>query len=203
MDLASRGHDVQYSACTLLLGTALTAVTTWLVLQGVIPLATTLPGAGRLSFEVTTYVLLFDAYFYGLHRLLHTPSLFRVVHAVHHRSTAPSIFTALAFHPLEALLILGFVPVAMWLLPIHLLSLAVVSVFLSGSILLAHTAHDPFPRWWGGTPLLRAYVTPRVHHVHHARRDCNYSATFSLFDRLFGTLQSDDARRARGGAAAG
>jgi len=194
MDLPSRRHDVRYSACTLLLATGLGALTTWLVLRGAIPLATTAPGAGRLVLEVATYVLLFDAYFYGLHRLLHVPRFFRAVHAVHHRATAPSVLTALAFHPLEALLILGFVPAAMWLLPIHLLSLAVVSTFLSGSILLAHAARDPFPSWWGRTPILRTYVTPRVHHAHHARRDCNYSATFSLFDALFGTLRTDHAR---------
>jgi lathosterol oxidase len=195
MALACRGHDVRYSACTLLLGTALGVATTRLVLEGWLPLATTPPSAGRLAAEVAAYVLLFDAYFYGLHRLLHTRTLFRAVHAVHHRSTSPSAWTALAFHPLEALLILGFVPAAMSLLPIHLLSLAVVVTFLSGSILLAHAARDPFPSWWERTPILRAYVTPRVHHAHHARRDCNYGATFALFDRLFGTAAAHDARR--------
>jgi sterol desaturase/sphingolipid hydroxylase (fatty acid hydroxylase superfamily) len=37
-------------------------------------------------------------------------------------------------------------------------------------------------------------VTPRVHDAHHARRDCNYSATLTIFDRVFGTLRRDDQR---------
>jgi sterol desaturase/sphingolipid hydroxylase (fatty acid hydroxylase superfamily) len=189
-------HDVRFSALTLLVGAALGVVTTRLVLDGAITLSTANPSAARFAFEVGLYVLLFDAYFYGLHRLLHTRPLFRRVHAVHHRSRTPSVFTALAFHPLEALAILGFVPAALWLLPIHLLSLAVVSAFLSGSLLLAHAARDPFPSWWHRTPGLRTYVTPRVHHAHHARRDCNYSATFMLFDRLFGTLRVEAPPRA-------
>jgi sterol desaturase/sphingolipid hydroxylase (fatty acid hydroxylase superfamily) len=133
------------------------------------------------------YVLLFDAYFYGLHRLLHTRLLFRLIHVVHHRSRTPTITTALAFHPVEAVLVLGFMPVAMWLVPIHLASLVVVSVFLGGSILLAHGGYEIFPAWWEGIPVLGWYVTPRVHDAHHRRRDCNFSATLSLFDRVFGT----------------
>jgi sterol desaturase/sphingolipid hydroxylase (fatty acid hydroxylase superfamily) len=140
---------------------------------------------------VLAYVLLFDAYFYTLHRLLHTRVLYRRIHAVHHRSIAPTVLTAFAFHPLEALLIIGFIPVAMSLVPIHLVSLAVVSAFLSGSIVLAHCGHEVLPDWWQRVPVLNWYVTSRIHDVHHRRRDCNYSATLSIFDRAFGTLRVD------------
>ena len=190
---ASVRHDARFTAGTLVVGLALGVVTTRQALDGAIPLVTTAPSAVRVVFEVATYVILFDAYFYVLHRLLHTRRLFRAIHAVHHRARTPTILTALAFHPLEALAILGFVPVMLWIAPIHVLSLAVVSTFLSGSILLAHTAHDPFPAWWHRVPVLRAYVTPRQHHLHHARRDRNYGATFTLFDRLFGTLDPGNA----------
>lgn len=188
----ARRLDARYSLATLLLGTAMGVATTWLVLAGTITVSTALPAPGRFAVEVLVYVLLFDAYFYGLHRLLHTRALFRTIHAVHHRSAAPTVMTALAFHPLEALLILGFMPAAMWLVPTHLVSLAVGSTFLSASILLAHAARDPFPTWWPRVPLLGWYVTPRVHQLHHARRNCNYSATFSLFDHAFGTLHTGE-----------
>lgn len=188
-------HDLRYGALTLAVGTGLGVATTQLVLSGRIALVTTRPTVTTLLLEVAVYVLCFDAYFYALHRLLHTRALFRAVHAVHHRARTPSALTALAFHPLEALAILSFVPAALWLAPIHLGSLVVVSVFLSGSIFLAHAARDPFPDWWERVPVLGSYVTPRVHHAHHARRDCNFSATFSLFDRLCGTLERCRARR--------
>lgn len=185
-------HDLRCSIWTLVLGAVTGVGTTLLVLEGAIPLATGRPTGRTFAFEVVAYVLLFDAYFYGLHRLLHTRRLYRNIHAVHHRSTAPTVLTALAFHPLEALLIIGFLPAAMWLLPIHLASLVAVSVFLSGSILLAHCGYEVFPGWWQHVPVLNWYVTPRVHDAHHVRRDCNYSATLSIFDRVFGTLRSDD-----------
>jgi sterol desaturase/sphingolipid hydroxylase (fatty acid hydroxylase superfamily) len=187
-------HDLRYSLSTLVLGLVTGVGTPLLVLEDAIPLAPGWPTGLTFAFELPVYVLLFDAYFYGLHRLLHTRALYRTIHAVHHHSTAPTVLTALAFHPLEALLIIGFLPAAMWLIPIHLVSLAVVSAFLSGSILLAHCGYEVFPPWWQQVPLLNWYVTPRVHDAHHARRDCNYSATLTIFDRVFGTLRRDDQR---------
>jgi sterol desaturase/sphingolipid hydroxylase (fatty acid hydroxylase superfamily) len=187
-------HDLRHTIVTVALGTLVGFGTTQLILAGVIPLATTWPSAFELLIEVVLYVVLFDAYFYALHRLLHTRLLFRTIHAVHHRSRTPSLLTALAFHPLEGLLIIAFMPMAMWLIPVHLASLAVIIAFLSGSILLAHCGWDFFPAWWTRVPLLNWYVTPPVHDVHHRRRDCNYSATLSIFDRAFGTLRAARSR---------
>jgi Delta7-sterol 5-desaturase len=176
---------------TLAIVLAIGAGTTVLVVEGMLPLATTRPTLPIFVLEVAGYVLLFDAYFYGLHRLLHTRPLYRRVHAAHHRSTAPTVLTGLAFHPLEALLIIAFLPAALWLVPIHLISVGVVTVFLSGSILLAHCGREVFPVAWQRSPWLRWYVTPRVHEAHHRRRTCNYGATLALFDQVFGTLRRD------------
>jgi sterol desaturase/sphingolipid hydroxylase (fatty acid hydroxylase superfamily) len=185
-------HDLRHSIVTLALVTTTGVATTFLVLGGVLRVATERPTGFAFAGEVLAYVLLFDAYFYTLHRLLHTRVLYRSIHAVHHRSTAPTVLTAFAFHPLEALAIIGFMPVAMSLVPIHLVSLAVVSAFLSGSIVLAHCGHEVLPDWWQRVPVLNWYVTSRIHHAHHRHRDCNYSATLSIFDRAFGTLRTDD-----------
>jgi sterol desaturase/sphingolipid hydroxylase (fatty acid hydroxylase superfamily) len=190
-------HDLRRSLATLALVTVLGAATTVLVLAGVLDVATARPTGLAFAGEVLAYVLLFDAYFYVLHRVLHTRALYRTIHAVHHRSTAPTVLTAFAFHPVEALLIIAFMPAAMSLIPIHLVSLVVVSTFLSGSIVLAHCGHDVFPDWWQRIPVLNWYVTPRIHEAHHRRRDCNYSATLSIFDRAFGTLRLDVPRRDR------
>ncbi len=183
----------RYALTTVTLGTALGLLTALLIARGVITLRTEIPHAATWVGEVFVVVIGFEVYFYGLHRLLHTRPLYRHVHAVHHRFTEPSAWRGLAFHPLEALLIMSFVPVALWLSPLHVVSLAVVSVFLAGSILLAHSAFAPSPRGWPTTPALAWYVTPPVHAEHHRRGDCNYGATLSLCDRVFGTLRPGDA----------
>lgn len=174
-------------AILLLLGTACTA----LAMNGLLPVELVLPGLARLALEVVGLVLAFDAYFYGLHRLLHTPLLFRRVHAVHHRVRDVDVWSAIAMHPVEFLLVVGFLPLATWLVPLHLASIALAGLFLSASIALAHAGRDTLPRWCDTTPLLELYLTPRVHAAHHARFDVNYGATITLFDRLFGTLRRD------------
>ena len=189
-------HDLRHTMMTVGLGMLTGFGTTLLVLDGIIPLTTAWPTATQLVREVVLYVVLFDAYFYALHRLLHTRFLFRSIHMVHHRSRAPGVLTALAFHPVEGLLIIAFMPAAMCLLPTHVASLAVTVGFLSGSILFAHCGWDMFPAWWYRVPLLNWYITPRVHDVHHVSRNRNYGATLSIFDRAFGTL--GDARRRSG-----
>ncbi|MBS1150173.1 MAG: sterol desaturase family protein [Myxococcaceae bacterium] len=184
-------HEVRYTALTAVVGLAMGAGATLLVREGLLPLASDPLTLGRGLFEVGLYIFLFDAYFYALHRLLHVKVLYQRIHVVHHHSTSPTLWTALAFHPVEAVLIMGFMPVAMFLIPIHFVCLVIVSLFLSGSILLAHCGVEVFPRWWHRVPLLNWYVTPGVHEAHHQRRDCNYSATLSIFDRLFGTLRHE------------
>lgn len=190
-------HDLRWALVTLGLALVTGVGTVLLVLRGVVPLVLAPPSPGTFVIEVAGFVLLFDLYFYGLHRALHTRVLYRRVHAVHHRSTAPTLLTALAFHPLEAACIIAFMPAAMWLFPIHLVSLAALSLFLSGSILLAHCGYEVFPPCWERVPLLNWYVTPRVHDAHHLRRTCNFSATLSIFDRVFGTFQGSDAAPGR------
>ena len=186
-------HELLYSMLTAVCGLGMGAGATYLVREGVIPLASAPLTLGTCVLDVLVYVVLFDAYFYGLHRLLHVRAMYQRIHVVHHRSTSPTLLTALAFHPIEALAIMGFMPVAMFLIPTHLVSLVIVSVFLSGSILLAHCGYEVFPRWWNRVPVLNWYVTPRVHDAHHKRRDCNFSATLSIFDRAFGTLRREDS----------
>lgn len=184
-------HDLKYSAITGVIGLILGSGMTVLVRAGIVAMATEPLTVLTCLFEVVAYIVLFDGYFYAVHRFLHTKWMFRKIHVVHHKSTSTTVLTALAFHPVEALMITGFIPVAMCLFPIHLFSLVVVSVFLSGSLLIAHSGYDVFPPWFAKVPLLNIYVTPRVHEEHHKRANCNYSATISIYDWLFGTLRRE------------
>ncbi|MEO6028028.1 MAG: sterol desaturase family protein [Candidatus Binatia bacterium] len=186
-------HDLRHAIATLTLGAVTGIVTALLVHQQGIIVHTAWPAPMTAARETLGYLLCFEVYFYALHRLLHVRGVYRWIHVVHHRSMSPSALSGLAFHPVEALLIIGFVPVAMWALPVHLASLACVSAFLSGSILLAHSGVAWFPVWWERVPVLNWYVTPRVHVRHHARGDCNYSATLSICDRVFGTFAAPEA----------
>jgi len=47
---------------------------------------------------------LHEAHFYCIHRLIHTPFLYKQVHSVHHNSINPSPWASLSMHPVEHLL---------------------------------------------------------------------------------------------------
>jgi sterol desaturase/sphingolipid hydroxylase (fatty acid hydroxylase superfamily) len=191
-----RRHTRSSLGVWLVMGTA----TTILAMEGTIAVGVESPRPGRVLGEVLLVVLAFEAYFYGVHRLLHTRTLFRRVHAVHHRSKTPTVLSALSLHPLEAGLIAGFLPAAMAAVELHVASVALASVYLSASIALAHCGYEVFPRDLARVPVVGWYVTPLVHDAHHSRVDVNYGATLNVFDRLVGTFRAPEPRPQAGAA---
>jgi sterol desaturase/sphingolipid hydroxylase (fatty acid hydroxylase superfamily) len=172
-------------ALLLGLGVAVTA----LVLRGTLPLPQGLPAPATFAVETAAYVLLFDAYFYVLHRLLHTRWAFRHVHAVHHRAREVDLWSTIAMHPIEFVAIVGFVPLALCLWPVHVASLLAVCTFLGASIAFAHSGFLFRPATDRALLGVR-YLTPRIHASHHASRSCNYGAITTLLDRAAGTLRA-------------
>ncbi|PZR07162.1 MAG: sterol desaturase [Archangium gephyra] len=129
-------------------------------------------------------LIIHDTFFYWSHRLLHHPLLFARVHAVHHRSHTPSPFSALAFHPLEAML------QGVWALPLFLLPIPTV-VWLAFAVaaitinVVGHCGVEVVPqRLRASLPWLN-YTTN--HDAHHAHVRGNYGLYFSLWDRVMGT----------------
>ena len=52
-----------------------------------------------------------------------------------------------------------------------------------------HSGHDFFPRWWYRTPILKFYVTPVFHDLHHSDPGGrNYGIYTTIWDRIFGTV---------------
>ncbi|MGI9591519.1 MAG: sterol desaturase family protein [Myxococcota bacterium] len=181
-------HERRHAAVTLAIAALVACGSVALHRAGLLRVETALPGTGRFAVEVALFVFAFDFYFYGLHRLLHTRWLYRV-HAVHHLSKQPRPLTALSFHPVESFLLLLYPVLVMALVPIHLASVSVGGTLLAASIALAHWRGDFFPTWWLGTPVLGWIASPSVHEAHHRLYDCNFSATTSIPDRLFGTYR--------------
>ena len=45
-----------------------------------------------------------EVHFFFIHRLIHTPFLYKHVHSVHHNSINPSPWSSLSMHPVESAL---------------------------------------------------------------------------------------------------
>ncbi len=74
-----------------------------------------------LPLSLIVFMVLHETYYYWLHRWMHIPYVFKIVHRVHHNSNITSPFTAFSFHPLEGLLQAIFLPVMLMILPMHYL----------------------------------------------------------------------------------
>jgi len=132
-----------------------------------------------------------DAWFYGWHRLLHHPVLFRHVHLVHHRSVDVNPFTSYSFHAVEALLLGGWIVPAVMLLPVPMAAIGALQLIGLGNNLMAHLGYEFLPRWILRVPLLRWTNTATFHSLHHTRSRGNYGLHTRLWDRLFGTEVAD------------
>ena len=144
-----------------------------------------------LALSIPLTLLIHDAYFYWIHRLMHLPGLYRRIHLVHHKSVNPSPWAAYAFHPAESLLEAGIIPVLLFLIPLHPVSFwAFVTLMLVFNV-YGHLGYELFSRKTYEHPLGR-WINSSVHHnMHHEKFHGNYGLYFTIWDRLCGTLRPD------------
>ena len=135
--------------------------------------------------------LLYDLMFYLVHRLGHQVRFFWCIHGVHHTAEEMKLTVAVRgsflgfFHtPLAVLFlpVLGFDPFVIYIVQ--------AIAHLYG--LYEHVNENII----GKQPLLeRLFITPSVHRIHHAKNhlylDRNYGETFSIWDKIFGTFQTE------------
>ncbi len=136
-------------------------------------------------------LLMHDAYFYWIHRLMHLPKLFRMVHLVHHKSTNPSPWAAYAFHPLEAIVESLIFVIFLFTIPIHSIHLMSFFVFSLVYNVYGHLGFELYPKgfhqhWFG-----KWMNTSVCHNQHHQYFKGNYGLYFTIWDRLMGTLRAD------------
>lgn len=143
-----------------------------------------------LAFTVATgvvYVLGTDFALYWAHRIFHTPRLYRAIHKVHHRWTSPTAFTAMAMHPVEFATYQSMMLIPLFILPVNTYVVIATLVVTNYYALVDHSgvkAHSWLP-----------LIAPaQFHDDHHAHFHVNYGQSFSLWDRLFGTMRRKGRR---------
>ena len=126
--------------------------------------------------------LFHEAHFFCIHRLIHTPFLYKWVHSVHHNSINPSPWSSLSMHPVEHLLYWSDILIHL-IVPSHpILVLYHLEVTGTGAVI----GHVGFDRIEVGTDTVmqsQAYS----HYLHHKYFEVNYSDGLLPFDRWFGT----------------
>jgi sterol desaturase/sphingolipid hydroxylase (fatty acid hydroxylase superfamily) len=112
---------------------------------------------------------LHEAHFFAIHRLIHTPWLYKWVHSIHHNSVNPTPWSSLSMHPVEGFL---YHAVALWHLVIP--SNPIVAMFqLHAAGFGAINGHIGFDRIeLGGQRSMQSHA--HLHHLHHKHFEVNY-----------------------------
>lgn len=142
---------------------------------------------GYFIFSVVAFILLHDTYFYFTHRFMHWKPIYAYVHKVHHLSTNPTPWAAFAFHPLEAVVEIGIVPVMMFLIPLHPFAILSWVLFQTGMNVLGHLGFEIFPAGFTNGIISKWYNTSTHHNMHHKHVVANYGLYFNFWDRLLNT----------------
>jgi sterol desaturase/sphingolipid hydroxylase (fatty acid hydroxylase superfamily) len=128
-----------------------------------------------------------DAWFYFWHRLLHTPVMFRRVHAVHHKSVDVNPFSSYSFHAFEGFILGAWIVPAAIFLPLPMPVLFIVQLIGLLNNVNSHLGYEFLPSWWVKTPPMAWTSSSTFHNLHHQKLKGNYGLFFRFWDRLLGT----------------
>ncbi len=135
----------------------------------------TVSSPGAVAVEIVGLLVWNEVHFFAVHALLHTPWLYRRVHAVHHRTKTPSPFSTYAMHPVEGLLLGSVMPVAAFFVPLHALTVVVFPVVHLALNTLGHL---------GVARGARSIAARHARHHKTAGGEIGFASTF--FDELTG-----------------
>ncbi|WP_075214266.1 sterol desaturase family protein [Mongoliimonas terrestris] len=129
-------------------------------------------------------MVLFDAWFYFGHRLLHT-KLFYKYHLLHHRSVAPTVWSSDSIGLVDTAICQGFYAVVPIILPFPPQILIAHRVFDHVNGTFGHAGFEYFASKTARYPWPLLCAT--YHDLHHSEFKYNFANYFSVWDRLLGT----------------
>jgi sterol desaturase/sphingolipid hydroxylase (fatty acid hydroxylase superfamily) len=140
-----------------------------------------------LGLSYATVLLLQDAIYYAIHRLVHHRSLYSWCHHGHHRTGHPTPWTSFAFDPPEAVLQALVLVAVVMLVPLHPVTLVAVLSTMTVWAIVNHLGLDHLPRRFPHHWLGRWVIGPAHHSLHHRHPAVHFGLYFTIWDRIGGT----------------
>lgn len=145
------------------------------------------PALPAFAAYVALLLVIHDAYFYWAHRFLHWGPAYRFAHEMHHRSVNPTPFAAFAFHPVEAAVQYGFVPLVALVLPIPVMPVFVFGLLMTAMNVYGHSGLELLPNTFLRLPFARFLLTATHHDLHHSSVHYNFGFYTNVWDRWMRT----------------
>ena len=166
-------------------------------------------GYTKVYFDINEYSLLYfglsfilnvfanDTIFYWAHRFMHLKWVFPYVHLTHHKSTTPTPFGVLAFHPLEAAIHSMAYILLIFIIPIHPVMFGIFHAYNLLSNVAGHGGYELMPEKMRRHWFFNWQNTVTNHDNHHKKFNCNYGNYFIIWDILMHTLDKKQNMKAK------
>ena len=128
-------------------------------------------------------MLLHETYYYWLHRWMHQPAVFRIVHKVHHDSNITSPWTAFSFHPLEGFFQAIFLPLLLLFLPMHIYVILAQLTIMTISSVINHLDIEVYPKKFYRHAFGKWLIGATHHSLHHRQFKYNFGLYFTFWDK--------------------
>lgn len=190
--------EIRTSLLSILITSCSLAFGIFAQIKGFAPTPWTLGWWSVLPLFLLTMVL-FDAWFYFAHRLLHTRPFYRF-HLDHHRSVAPTVWSNDSIGVVDTAISQGFYAVIVFFVPLPPLVLVANRLFDHVNGTFGHAGFEYFAGAAARYPSPMLCTT--YHDQHHSQFRYNFANYFSLWDRLLGTASPDYDSRVKDAQAA-
>ena len=108
-------------------------------------------------------------HFYLVHRLLHWPPLYKLVHSLHHRNISPISWSGISMHPVEHVLYFSSILIH-FVVPTHPIHVLFHMLAMTIGAMIGHTGFDGF-----FIKNKNRMALGHFHHqLHHRYFECNY-----------------------------
>ena len=134
-----------------------------------------------LSLLISMFV--HETYYYWLHRWMHQPKVFKLLHKVHHDSNTTSAWTAFSFHPLEGLLQAIILPITIIIIPMHVYVLLFQLTIMTFSSVINHLEIETYPTNFHKHFIGKWIIGATHHSLHHKQFKYNFGLYFTFWDK--------------------
>lgn len=136
-----------------------------------------------LPVSLLVSMLMHETYYYWLHRWMHRPKIFRLLHKVHHDSNTTSAWTAFSFHPLEGLLQAIILPLTIVIIPMHVAVLLFQLTIMTFSSVINHLEIETYPANFHKHIIGKWIIGATHHSLHHKQYKYNFGLYFTFWDK--------------------
>lgn len=197
LDFKQTRREIVYSVLSSFIF-GLTGLFVTLTLGRFFPVYTQIDGVLGYLYLIISVPLLFiahDTWFYWTHRAMHHPKIFRYAHKLHHLSKETTPFTAISFHPLEAVVEALWSVIPFLIIPFHPIALLIFALIETFHTVFNHLGYESLPKGFTKHPIFGIKTTPTHHGMHHEKVGGNYGLYFTFWDRVMGTEFKDYHQR--------